>query len=203
MAYGLVGDWNKVAIIDTEGSGNKYAGHKNLGPYQVFDLKTMNHKNQFSPQSFCKAIDICIESGIEVIVIDSASHEWQWCLDFQNELGGKYHHWHKVTPLHNKFVEKIIDCKAHVIVCTRRKTDYLIDRDSRDKMQVSKVGTKPEMREGFEYELDLAFSLENTHHATVEKDRTNLFVGKPPFVIDISTGEKIKKWAEGENVECQ
>ena len=54
LAKGLVGDWEKIAVIDTEnGSANLY---DHLGNYNVLELKS------FSPNDYIKAIDVCIKA---------------------------------------------------------------------------------------------------------------------------------------------
>lgn len=80
IAYGLVGDWNKVCLIDTEnGSGSLY---EDLGEYNTIQL------DSFSPAQYNEAIELCIANGVEAIVIDSMSHEWDYILDYQQQLGG-------------------------------------------------------------------------------------------------------------------
>ena len=106
------------------------------------------------------------------------------------------HHWKEVTPLHNRFIQAIIQSGIHLIVCTRRKTDYSITQESGKRAEVEKVGLKSEIREGFEYELDLVFGLNHSHLATVEKDRTAIYHDTPGFIITPETGEKLLKWAE-------
>lgn len=45
---------------------------------------------------------------------------------------------------------------------------------------------KPEIRDGFEYELTTSFDIAHSHHATVSKDRTKLF-NDEPFMITEKT----------------
>ncbi|MEQ5792239.1 hypothetical protein J4E06_14320 [Muricauda sp. NFXS6] len=64
-------------------------------------------------------------------------------------------------------------------------------------MEVKKLGTKEETRNGWEYELTLNFEMLNERHLVkVTKDRTGLFLNRPEFVIGTSTGTKLKKWLE-------
>lgn len=82
MSKGLSGgDLSKVAIIDTEnGSADLYA---HLGEYNVISLTP-----PFTPENYIKALDICENAGMEVIIIDSISHEWDELLDFHSKLAG-------------------------------------------------------------------------------------------------------------------
>ena len=52
---------------------------------------------------------------------------------------------------------------------------------------------KQETRDGFEYELTVAFDINVAHMATVSKDRTHLF-DDMPFLITSAIWEKLKEW---------
>ena len=192
IAKGLVGSWDKIALIDTEnGSGELYS---DLGDYNVITLEA-----PYSPERYIEAIKMCEKAGMECIIVDSITHEWDGdggCLDIQNQLGGRYQDWAKVTPRHNAFIQSILTCKAHVITTVRRKQDYEMVSDGK-KTKVEKVGTKEVTREGFEYELTMNLEfLNDKHMVKASKDRTSLFMGKPEFVPSEKTGEEIRKWCE-------
>jgi hypothetical protein len=192
MAYGLCGDWNKIAVIDTEnGSASLYS---HLGPFNVVDLQP-----PFQPEKYTEALNACTNAGMEVIIIDSSSHEWNCLLD-ENEVlaqtsfrGNTWSAWSKTTPRHDKFVASVLHCNAHVITCTRSKMETVMGEGKK----VHKVGMKDVQREGWEYELTVSLNLDrDTHLATPSKDRTNLFEGKQPFLITEETGQAIKQWCE-------
>lgn len=193
IAKGLVGSWDKIALIDTEnGSGELYS---DLGEYNVITLEA-----PYSPERYIEAIKMCENAGMECIIVDSITHEWDGdggCLDIQNQLGGRYQDWAKVTPRHNAFIQSILTCKAHVITTVRRKQDYDMVKSDKGKMEVQKVGTKEVTREGFEYELTMNLEIINDKHMVkASKDRTSLFMGKPEFIPSEKTGEEIRKWCE-------
>ena len=191
LAYGITGDWNKIALIDTENKSASLYSH--LGDFNVVSLE-----EPFAPERYLEAIKLCEGSEIELIIIDSISHEWQsngGCLEIHEQLGGRYQDWAKVTPRHNAFVDGIIQSKCHIITTTRRKVDYSLDKDGNGKTKVMKLGTKSITREGFEYELTVNFEFLNDKHLVqASKDRTELFSGKPEFIINSSTGKKLIEW---------
>jgi len=200
LAYGMTGDWSKIAVIDTEnGSSSLYS---DLGKFNVLDLSA-----PYSPQRYNEAIKICEDANIEVIIIDSISHEWNGaggCLDIQAKLGGRFQDWAKVTPLHQSFIDAILQSSSHIITTTRRKVDYSLDVGSNGRTQVIKHGTKEITRDGFEYELTVNFELVNDQHlAKASKDRTGLFMNRPEFVITSKTGERLLKWCYAEPVTVQ
>ena len=198
LAYGMVGDWSKIAVIDTENdSASLYA---NLGDFNSLPLTA-----PFTPERYIQAIEMCEKAGMEVIIIDSISHEWEGkggCLELHNELGGQFIHWAKITPRHNAFIQKILQSTCHIITSVRRKQDYDMVKNEKGKTEPVKVGLKEVTREGFEYELTVNFEFINDKHLVkASKDRTGLFMNNPEFVITAETGKSIINWCnDGEKV---
>lgn len=187
IAYGLCGNWSKIAVIDTESNSADLYAH--LGEY-----KTLSLEPPYSPERYMEGIDICLEAGIEVIIIDSTSHEWDNLLDYHSSLqGNSFTNWAKVTPRHEAFVNKILQSNVHVICTIRSKTDYVLT-EKNGKQVPEKVGLKAHQRDNLEYEFTLVFELSMAHHAKTSKDRTGLFMGKAEFVPTIDTGRLIAEW---------
>lgn len=195
MAYGLCKDWEKIAVIDTENQSASLYDH--LGPFNVVDLQP-----PYSPERYNQAIDACVSAGMEVVIIDSSSHEWSGpggCLEINEKLaqakykGNTWSAWNETTPKHDSFVSKVLHCPAHIITCTRSKMETVMGDDKK----VKKVGMKDVQREGWEYELTVSLTIDrDSHLAIASKDRTELFEGKDPFLITEETGEMIKNWCE-------
>ncbi|MFV9552484.1 AAA family ATPase [Algibacter sp. PT7-4] len=193
LAKGLTNDnLSKVAVIDTEnGSSDLYA---HLGSYNV-----LNMQPPYTPEKYIQAIDICLEAGMEVIIIDSISHCWDELLDFHSKLpGNSFTNWNKVTPRQKAFVDKILQSPAHFVSTMRTKQDYVLNQKN-GKYVPEKVGLKAVQRDGVEYEFTLVFDIDSKHFATASKDRTNLFNGKPEFMISTATGKKILEWCNAPN----
>jgi hypothetical protein len=191
MAYGITEDWNKIAVVDTENNSASLYSH--LGNFNVINLN-----EPYTPERYIEAIKVCEDSNIEVIIIDSITHEWSGkngCLQLHEQLGGRFQDWAKITPRHNAFIDAILQSKCHIITTARRKIDYSLDQENNGRTKVIKHGTKEITREGFEYELTVNFELINDKHlAKASKDRTGLFMNKPEFVIGKGTGRKLIKW---------
>ncbi len=195
MAKGLIGNWEKIAVIDTENGSASLYDH--LGQFQTIDLQS-----PFTPERYIEAIDLCINGGIECIIIDSSTHEWNGpggCIEINEHLaqskfkGNTWSAWSQTTPRHDAFVQKVLQCPVHVITCTRSKMETVMTDDKK----VKKLGMKDMQREGWEYELTVSLNLDrDTHTAQASKDRTEIFEGLDPFVITESTGELIKQWCE-------
>ena len=191
LAFGITGDWSKIAVIDTEnGSSNLYS---ELGNYN-----TLNLQAPFSPERYIEAIKTCEKAAMEVIIVDSITHEWSGsggCLNIHESLGGRFQDWAKITPRHQAFIDAILQSSSHIITTVRRKVEYSLDKSANGRLKVTKLGTKEQTREGFEYELTTNFELINDNHLTVaSKDRTGLFMNKPEFVITKGTGKVLLEW---------
>jgi len=197
MAYGMTNDWSKIAIIDSEnGSASLYS---HLGEFNVIDLEA-----PYSPERYIEAIKTCENAGMEVIITDSITHEWEGeggCLDIHSKMTGNgYTNWSIITPRHQRFINTMLSSKCHIISCVRRKQDYEMQLNEKGKQAPVKVGLKEITREGFEYELTINFTLEVNHQATASKDRTGLFMDKPPFIINEETGKQLIEWCNNGEV---
>jgi len=192
LAYGLINDWSKIAVIDTENHSADLYAH--LGNYKVLAFE-----QPFSPERYIQAIEVCEKAGMEAIIIDSISHEWEGVggiLDIHGAMmGNSFTNWAKVTPRHNAFVQKILQSNCHIVATIRSKQDYVLS-EKNGKMVPEKIGLKGVTREGLDYEFTIVLELDLKHMATSTKDRTQLFMDKPSFIITPDTGKTIKAWCE-------
>ncbi len=193
IASGLTNnDWSKIAIIDTENHSADLYSH--LGEYNVLNLT-----KPFSPERYIQAIETCEKAGMEVIIIDSITHEWDGSggiLEVHgNMTGNSFTNWAKMTPRHNAFVQKILQANCHVIATIRTKTDYALT-ERNGKYIPEKLGLKGITRDGMDYEFTVVFDLDIKHNARASKDRTGLFMDKPESVIVPGHGIRIKRWCE-------
>ncbi len=191
LAYGITGDWTKIAVIDTENNSASLYSH--LGDFNVVSLN-----EPFSPERYVEAIKLCEKESMKVIIIDSISHEWNGkggCLQIHEKLGGRFQDWAKLTPRHQAFIDAILQSNCHVITTVRKKMDYSMDRDVNGRTKVVKHGLKDVTREGYSYELTVDFEIVNDKHLVrASKDRTGLFMDKPEFVITKGVGKRLMDW---------
>ncbi|MBK9299085.1 MAG: AAA family ATPase [Bacteroidetes bacterium] len=190
LAYGLCNQWSKVAVIDTENHSAELYSH--LGKYNVVNIGA-----PYTPEKYCEAIRLCENAGMEVIIIDSISHEWDssgGILDVHgNMAGNSFTNWSKLTPRHNAFIQTILQSSTHIIATIRSKQDYVL-QEKNGKMVPEKVGLKGVTRDGIDYEFTLVLDIDIKHNATANKDRTGLFSNQPEFKITAETGAKILAW---------
>ena len=192
IAHGITGDWSKIVVIDTENNSADLYAH--LGDYNVLSLPA-----PYSPERYIQAVQTCEQAGVEVIIIDSISHEWEGSggiLETHSSMvGNSFTNWGRLTPRHNNFVNSILSSKCHVIATIRSKQDYVL-AEKNGKMVPEKVGLKGVQREGMDYELTLVLEIDIKQNVTATKDRTGLFMNKPEFKLTSDTGKQILEWCK-------
>lgn len=187
LGYGLTNDWSKIAVIDSENHSSEL--YSNLGSYNVLQLSA-----PFTPEKYVKAIEACGQAGMQVIILDSISHEWEYILEAHALLpGNSFTNWQKIGLRHKAFIQSILGSKSHIIATTRTKQDYVLN-NLNGKMVPEKVGLKAVQREGLDYEFTLVFDLNMKNSATASKDRTGLFFGMPEQRLTIEVGKSIYNW---------
>ena len=194
IANGLCNDWSKIAVIDSENHSSEL--YSNLGAYNVLQITP-----PFTPERYIEAIQVCEKADMEVIIIDSITHEWEYIIEFHASLGGNsFTNWHKIGLRHKEFINAMLKSKANIIATTRTKQDYVLN-EKNGRMVPEKVGLKSIQRDGLEYEFTLVFDINMKNMASASKDRTNLFCNKPETQISIDTGKMIQQWCnEGADV---
>jgi len=189
IAFGLCEDFSKVVVIDTENHSAELYAH--LGEFQVLNLS-----GPFTPEKYIQALDVCQKAGMEVVIIDSVTHEWENLLEYHSSLqGNSFTNWAKVTPRHSGFIKKILQTPFHVISTVRTKQDYVLN-EKNGRMIPEKVGLKSVQREGLDYEWTLVFDLDMKNNAIASKDRTGLFFGKPEMRLSADIGKQILEWCQ-------
>lgn len=178
-----------TAFIDTErGSAQLYA---DAFAFDALDL------NNFHPDRFIEAIRAAEAEGYDTIIIDSLTHAWQAILEAVDATRGNNFTdgWGKTgTPLYNKLIGAILECKAHVIVCMRSKTEYVVENNQNGKAAPKKLGMAPVMRADTEYEFDLVLTMDDANNATVSKTRMGELLPQRMNRPDKSIGAKIGAW---------
>ena len=179
------GEKNRLAYIGTEGSRDKYYANE-------FDYDLMQIKGDFKPESYIDAIDEALDAGYKVIFIDSITHEWtgkNGCLEIHSKIpGNSYVAWDKVTPRHNKLMDKILECEAHVVVTVRGKDKYVLE-EANGKQVPRKVLLGYQQRDDIEYLFTTSFTLEQDSHLfTAVKDNTHLFEDRNDIITERDGG---------------
>ena len=182
----------KILLANTEQKRGYY--YANEFDYDIVDIEAPHN-----PEKYVEFLEFAASEGYDIVILDSSSHEWEGkggCLELQQQAGGTYQSWAKVTPRHNRFINAIADTPIHVIATMRGKDQYEMVKDERGKASVQKLGVGAKQRDGFEYEFTCTFLIDQkTNCSEVQKDNTHIFEGQGAVLLTEAHGKKIIEWA--------
>lgn len=214
LASGIAGD-KPFAVIDTEaGRAKHYA--------DFFNFDHCDLHPPFRPEAYTEAIMAADKAGYPVIVVDSASLVWSGeggVLDWQEEelqrmSGGdwqkaervKMASWIKPKVSHKKMVQRLLQVRAHLILCFRAEEKVEMVKKDGKTLIVPKEGPTglngwlPVCEKTLPFELTASFLLlaDNAgvpHPIKLQEQHKALFPqGK---FIDEDAGRRIAQWAAG------
>ena len=177
-----------IAAIDTEAGRIRYYANE-------FDFSDMQLTEPFTPEKYIEAINEAVGSGFKVLIIDSISHEWNYCVDIHDKMpGNSWTNQSKVTPRHDALKEKILQAPIHIIATVRGKDEYVLE-EKNGKQTPKKVGHGFKQRDGVEYNYTATFNTaQDTHIAEATKDNTHIFEGRYEVLTE-KDGEALYDWA--------
>lgn len=203
VAYGMTGNWNKIALIDTEHErGRFYAARTDLntGTYLYAPLTP-----PFSPNRYIEAVAEAQKAvGADgVVIVDSFSHAWNstgGVLEIKDKYAAQpgknsYTAWNEAGKEQNRLINAILAADCHTIVTMRSKMDYTMQENERGKQTPVKVGLAPVQRDDAEYEFDIVLDIARNHVATVSKDTT--FLDDFSDTITPELGKRLRDWLDG------
>lgn len=215
LASGIAGD-QPFCVIDTEAGRAKHYADQ-------FKFDHGDLEPPFTPDRYTEAIQAADKAGYPVIVVDSMSHEWAGeggLLDWQeNEIqrmagddwkkreAVKIAAWIKPKSSHKKMVQRLLQVRAHLILCFRAEEKIEMVRGDDGKMKiVPKVsltgadGWIPVCEKNLPFELTASFlltasapglpkpiKLQEQHRALFPLDKA----------INEESGRRIAQWASG------
>lgn len=122
LGYGLAnGDSSKLGVLDTENRrGSLYADClPGSAQFLIGDLTP-----PFSPTRYIQAIEEFEKAGVEVLIIDSGSHEWEGiggCQEIAEAGNPRMPNWNKAKAEHKRFMSKLLTSNCHIILCLRAR----------------------------------------------------------------------------------
>lgn len=209
LAAGLAGEGNRFAVIDTE-------ARRALHYAEMFQFDHCELNPPFRPDTYAEAIQAADKAGYGAIVVDSVSHEWNGeggVLDWQeSELirmaGDDYKRreimkmasWIKPKMGHKQMVQRMLQIKAHLILCFRAEEKIKMEKDANGKMQIVPIGWQPVCSKELPYELTVSFLLDADHPGIpkplkLQEQHKKLF----PLdkLLNEDSGKLIASWAKG------
>jgi hypothetical protein len=148
LAYGLAGgDGSKVGFLDTENRRGSLYADIVKEPFLIGDLYA-----PFSPQRYVDAIREFQAAGVEVLVIDSVSHEWEGtggCEEIAGSASNKVIGWANAKTQHKRFINVLLQSDMHVIACIRAREKI----DFSDPKNPRPLGIQPVCEKNFMFEM--------------------------------------------------
>jgi hypothetical protein len=174
MAKGIANKMGVAfAVIDTEArSASKYADR------YKFVVDNLGNK---TVDGYIASMNEAYKAGYKVLVIDSLSHAWRELTEEVDRITqastnkNSFLSWAKVNPKQKRFIDAILNFPGHIIATMRSTTEWVVGEGRNGKSAPEWIGLKPEQGKGIEYEFDLLVQLDQSHQATVKKDRTGKF----------------------------
>lgn len=202
LAYGLAkGVGKKVGFLDTEsGRGRLYADEM-PSPFLYAELPP-----PFSPARYVQAIEEFARTGIEVLVIDSGSHEFEGIGGVQDiaEAGNpKLPNWHRAKGEHKKFLSAMLVSPMHIILCLRAREKAKPEKqviDGREKTVYVDLGLQPITEKNVMFEATVSLMLhEGGQRQDVIKCPAALaaVMGRGQGYLTMEDGQALRAWVDG------
>ena len=216
LASGIAGD-KPFAVIDTE-------ARRALHYADQFKFDHAELHAPFRPDAYAEAIKAADAAGYPVIVVDSVSHVWagdggvlDWQEEELNRMAGddwkkreavKMAAWIKPKMAHKKFVQSLLQCRAHLILCFRAEEKIEMVRDPETKKMsiipkqtlTGADGWVPVCEKTLPFELTVSFLMTASKPGIPqpiklqEQHRALFPLDKP---ITEESGRKVSEWAAG------
>ena len=187
----------RVAVLGTESSRDKYYANE-------FDYDLLQLSAPFTPEAYIGGIDQAIDAGYKILIIDGISPEWAGkggCLEIHSKIpGNTYVAWGRVSPRHNKFMDKLIESELFIIATVRGEDKYVLEEVD-GKSVPKKVALGYTQRKDTEYQFTSTFNIDQESHiASSVKDNTHIFEDSND-ILTKKHGIAIFEWASGDDLD--
>ena len=201
LAHGLAGlDGRKVGFLDTENRrGSLYADSLRRADGSVDRFLIGDLVAPFSPQRYIDAIAQFEDAGVDVLVIDSVSHEWAGmggCYDIAKNTSKRIDDWLTAKTEHKRFMNAMLQSSMHIIACTREapKTDF------KDPKNPKALGLLPIQESQFVFELTASLQMWNSgkDQAVLKcPEELRPIIGRGKGYITSRDGLALRAWVDG------
>jgi hypothetical protein len=195
LAYGLAdGVGDKVGFLDTENRRGSLYADAVSDPFLIGDLYA-----PFTPQRYIDAIMEFQKAGVEVLVIDSVSHEWEGtggCDEIASSSSNKVIGWQKAKEQHKRFMNVLLQSDMHIIACirAREKTDFTDPKSPRA------LGVQPICEKNFMFEMTASLMMwDGGRSQQIMKCPADLapILGRQKGYLSAEDGKALRDWVSG------
>jgi hypothetical protein len=207
LGYGLANyKAEKVGLLDAEnrrGSLNddilENATRPTKERFLIGDLVA-----PFSPRRYIDAITEFEQVGVEVLIIDSVTHEWEstgGCQDIAEAGNPKVPNWNLAKKEHKRFMDKMLQCDMHIIACVRAREKTKPERDPKtNKLEFVELGLQPIQEKNFPFEATASLMMydEGKRQEILKCPAALLSIlGRKTDYITADDGKRIRDWVDG------
>jgi AAA domain len=206
LAFGLANfDASKVGFIDTENRrGSLYADalvHPVTGEVQQFLIGDL--EPPFTPQRYSDAIKAFQDAGVEVLVIDSISHEYEGTggiLEMREPLPGKAGKRDNIAKAeHKKMMNTLLQSSMHIVACVRAREKVIIEKKGGETVYIPQ-GVQPIQEKNFMFEATASLMMWDagkSQQVLKCPDELKSILGRENDYITAADGAALRAWVDG------
>lgn len=209
IAYGMMEEaypelsveerWKKIGVADTEHNRSMLYVGQTFNENTIGPFLHINFEPPYSTERYLAALVALKRAGVDVVIIDSLSHNWNGeggILEQHGNMGGNsFQNWNKMNRHITDMIKALVSNNIHILATMRTKNEYVMELNEKGKQQPRKIGTKPVQKDDMEYEFMINFIVDMDHEATASKDNTNLF-SEEGIVLNEEIGRKLYRYLE-------
>jgi len=205
FAYGLAGyNASKIGFIDAENRRGSLLA-------DILENSTRPTKDRFligdlyapfSPARYSAAIEDFQQAGVEVLIIDSVTHEWEGtggCQDIAEEGSPKIPRWDLAKREHKKFMNKMLQSDMHIICCVRAREKTKPEKRG-GKTEFVDYGLQPIQEKNFMFEVTASLMMfdEGRRQEGIKIPAALVnYLGRGNNYITADDGYAVRQWVNG------
>lgn len=195
LAYGLANKQaGKVGFLDTENRRGSLYADSLPEQFLIGDLYA-----PFSPQRYIDAIHEFQAAKVEVLVIDSVTHEYEGAggvEEIATTTNSRMPDWKRAKAEHKRFMNALLQSDMHIIVCirAREKVDFTNPREPRS------LGVQPIQEKNFMFEMTASLMMWDAgKRQQILKcpDELLPIFGRGSDYITSDDGAALRAWVDG------
>lgn len=205
LAYGLANyDSKKVGLLCAENRrGRLYSNILKNDRGEVQRFLVGDFEPPFSPQRYIDAIREFQDAGVEVLVIDSTSHEWEGtggCEEIAHAQNPRMPDWKTAKREHKRFMNSLLQSDMHIVACLRAREKVKYHKQPGGKVEVESLGVLPICEKNFLFELTASLMLWNhgkTQDVVKCPEELMTILGRGEGHITAADGKALRDWVDG------
>lgn len=205
IAFGLANyDASKIGFIDTENKrGSLFADALKdaAGVIQRFLIGDL--EPPFTPQRYADAILEFQKAGVEVLVIDSTTHEYEGTggvLEMREPLAGQRGKRDNIAKAeHKKFMNVLLQSNMHIVAGVRAREKVIIEKKNGETVYIPQ-GVQPICEKNFMFEMTASLMMWDagkSQQVLKCPDELKSILGRTEGYITAADGAALRAWVDG------